>query len=202
MGNIFDRVFQLIFAVMRLAAYYILMVFMGGVVLGFAPATLTFFELYQDYKLDNEWKMKDIFTRFWQNFLPANRAYLFLGIGIALLSYSIFIALQIRQFLFFIVVIVNLILLVYLCLVYIYYLFLSSHYQFNLKTGLKLAAIVPFMKPLNVFKLVLGSAIAYLVLSKGTLLLLPIIIAIWHMFVYDISFPLIDVIDQRQETGD
>ncbi len=76
-----DRLFTLLFFLMKLSAIYLVLLLLGGVVLGFSPANGTILYLYDNYHMDgSKYNFREAFGYFKEHFIRLN-----LGLGLVLL---------------------------------------------------------------------------------------------------------------------
>ncbi|MCQ9276620.1 DUF624 domain-containing protein [Streptococcus suis] len=193
-----DRLFTLLFFLMKLSAIYLVLLLLGGVVLGISPANGTILYLYDNYHMDaSKYNFREAFGYFKEHFIRLN-----LGLGlvlllIGLLFSGIWLLIQLPQTWWMpAVLITNAFGLFYIFALYALFLKLQVHFEFSLKTGLQLAAVSFFLDWKALVKFLLGSLVCGFLLFKLPLILFFFLPVLWLLFLYDAFDPVYKKVDK------
>lgn len=192
MTRLLENIFVLIFFLMKLVAFYVILVLSGGIIFGISPANATLLALYNTYgKKSEDYHFKEAWSYFKASFLISNS---FFGIYFSLflmLCFGIWLTLQVSLGLFFVfVVIFYSLLLLYLSLLYALYLKLQVYFEISFKNMLKLIIMGSFLSFSAGLKWFLGTAICLFLASRFPLLLVVFLPIIWLLFTFDSLDPI------------
>ncbi len=129
-----DRLFTLLFFLMKLSAIYLVLLLLGGVVLGISPANGTILYLYDNYHMDAyKYNFREAFGYFKEHFIRLN-----LGLGlvlllIGLLFSGIWLLIQLPQTWWMPAVLITNAFGLFYVLRYALFLKLQVHFEFSLK---------------------------------------------------------------------
>lgn len=201
MGRLIEVIFTKVYVAMLASGIFFLLSICGGLVLGFGPAGTTVMSLVHAYGDDyKSYKWSEAWSLFKSNFWISNQIfYSFLGLY-ALLTYGVFLMVQLpKQSLFYIFLsLLDVIFLLILPLVYMMYLKLQVHFELSYKNSIKLAVISLFIAPISaVLKLGIGTILLLLVSWYAPALGFFVLIGLWHFFVDDVLEPIYDLVEAR-----
>ncbi|WP_165006177.1 MULTISPECIES: DUF624 domain-containing protein [unclassified Enterococcus] len=173
LGQALETLFIRVWVIMKLTLFFWIYTFAGGVVVGVGPALKTVNELFYLHGFEyKELTFKEGWELFKQSFFRGNLVFWGFLAGIALLSYNLYLSVQIKGILFLIVDFILLFGLLYAYTTYQYSLILDSEYQISVPDLLKLSFVSSFSSFSTFLKLVIGGGVI-LVLTwhfKGLLL--------------------------------
>lgn len=193
-----DRFFTLFFFLMKLSAIYLVLVLLGGVLLGISPANGTLLYLYDNYHLDaSKYQFREAFRYYKEHFIQLNLSLGFILSLLLVLFSGIWLVIHLNQTWWMLAVLItNVVAFLYVFSLYGLYLKLQVHFDFSLKTGLKLAAISVFLDWKSLIKFLLGSLVCCLLLAKLPLLLFFFLPTVWLLFLYDSFDPIYQKVDK------
>ncbi|MEC3942443.1 YesL family protein [Enterococcus mundtii] len=160
LGRALETVFIRVWVIMKLTLYFWGLAVCGGVVLGIGPAWkvvneqfyLHGFE-YKDITISKSWQM------FKQSFVRGNQLFGLFSACLFLLSYNLYLSVQIQGILFLVVDFIILFSMLYVYVTYQYSMILDSGYQMTLRNLLKLSLISSFASFSTFLKIILGSGL-------------------------------------------
>lgn len=201
MNRLLDGFFTTIYFLMRLSMLHLILSLCGGVIFGVAPANATLFYLYGQHKREiQSYQLQEAWTYYKKQFLPSNVVFAACLVGGLLLISGFWLLLQFSPSIWTLLgMICECLMLSYLFMLYVSFLKLQSHYEFSLKTGIKLAAISVFVSWKVVFKVLGGSLICGLLLYKLPLVLVVFLPIIWLLFIYDVTEPLHQKVEEQYQ---
>ena len=95
MGRLVEWIFQRIYIAMLASAIFWVLALCGGLVFGLAPAGCVLMTLFHQYGYDyKKYHWKEAWDLFKENFLATNKVFLTLFAAQALLSYGIYLLIQ------------------------------------------------------------------------------------------------------------
>lgn len=201
MGRLIEVIFTKVYVSMLVSGIFFLLSLCGGLVLGIGPAGTTVMSLvhahgdeYKSYKWSEAWSL------FKDNFVRGNQVfYSFLALY-ALLTYGVFLLVQLpKQSLFYVFLsLIDVIFLLVLPLVYMLYLKLQVHFDLSYKNSVKLSVISLFITPIStILKLGLGTILLLVISWYVPALAFFVLVGLWHFFVDDVLEPVYELVESR-----
>ncbi|MBO1298656.1 MULTISPECIES: DUF624 domain-containing protein [unclassified Enterococcus] len=158
LGKALETLFIRVWVIMKLTLYFWGLTFCGGVILGIGPAWKVVNEQfyrhgfeYKEITFSGSWRM------FKQNFVRANQLFGLFSACLFLLSYNLYLSVQIQGILFLVIDFILLFSMLYAYANYQYSMILDSGYQMSLGNLLKLSLISSFASFSTFLKIILGS---------------------------------------------
>lgn len=201
MGRLIEVIFTKVYVSMLASGIFFLLSLCGGLLLGFGPAGMTVMSLVHahgdEYKL---YKWSDAWSLFKDNFVRGNQVFYSFLTLYALLTYGVFLLVQLpKQSLFYVFLsLIDVIFLLILPLVYMLYLKLQVHFDLSYKNSVKLAIISLFIAPISVIlKLGLGTILLLVISWYVPALAFFVLVGLWHFFVDDVLEPVYELVESR-----
>ncbi|WP_430616629.1 hypothetical protein IGJ66_002250 [Enterococcus sp. DIV0176] len=160
LGKALETLFIRVWVVVKLTLFFWLFSLTGGIVLGIGPALKTINELFYHY----EFEYKDITLKqgwycFKKYFKRGNYLFFFFFAGLAILSYNLYLSVQIQGLLFLGIDFILLFGLLYLFATYQWSLILDSEYEMTFGNVVKLSFISSLSSFSTLLKMIIGSGI-------------------------------------------
>ena len=200
MGKLVEWIFQRVYMAMLASAIFWVLALCGGLVFGLAPAGCVLMTLFQQYRYDyKKYHWKEAWDLFKENFLATIKVFFTLLVVQALLSYGIYLLIQLpHQTIFYLLLtIANLLFLLLAPAVYAVYLKLQVFFEFSYKNSLKLSLIGVFLNISAMLKLLLGTILLLIASYFMPALLFFAFIGLWHFFVSDVLDPIYQTIQSK-----
>ncbi|OTP06826.1 hypothetical protein A5844_002500 [Enterococcus sp. 10A9_DIV0425] len=184
LGRALETLFIRIWVVMKLTLYFWVFTVIGGVVFGVGPAWKTINELFYHYGFEyKEITFKCGWQLFKKDFLRGSLLFGTFLLSILVLSYNLYLSVQIQGMLFLVIDFILLFGLFYAYTVYQYSMILDSEYRLSLINLLKLSLISSFSSFSTFLKIVIGnSAILWVTWNYKGLILFGLIglLTVWN----------------------
>lgn len=201
MGRLIEFLFTKIYISMLISGIFILLSLSGGLIFGMGPAGMTVMSLIEAYGDDyKSYGLREAWDLFKTNFRKGNQVFLSFLTLYLLLTYGIYLMVQLPQqsLLYIIVGLMDLIFLLVLPFVYALYLKIQVHFELSYQNSIKLAFITLFLAPASViFKLILGTALLLVISWYAPALGFFVLIGMWHFFTNDALEPIYGLLKER-----
>lgn len=201
MGRLIEFLFTKIYISMLISGIFILLSLSGGLIFGMGPAGMTVMSLIEAYGDDyKSYGLREAWDLFKTNFRKGNQVFLSFLTLYLLLTYGIYLMVQLPQqsLLYIIVGLMDLIFLLVLPFVYALYLKIQVHFELSYQNSIKLAFITLFLAPASViFKLILGTALVLAISWYAPALGFFVLIGMWHFFTNDALEPIYALLKER-----
>ena len=160
---VFQAVQQLFikaYTVIKLNLIFWALSFCGGLILGFGPALMVVNELFYDYGYDyGQMTWKNIWPMFKSKLNTGNKLFYSFAFVAFILSYSLFLSVQIQGLLFLVIdFIIAIVLLAVIC-IYAYTLNIKAGFDINIMNSFKLACAHYFFNFFDNLKQIVGLVI-------------------------------------------
>lgn len=194
-----QQIFIKVYTIIKLNLFFWGLSFCGGIILGVGPALLVVNELYYDYGFQYgqvSWKIA--WKLFKENFTAGNELFYSFAVVTVVLSYSLFLSVQLRGLSFIVTdFIIGIVLLSTIC-IYAYVLSIKAGFEINIINGFKLACAHFFFNFFDNIKEIIGLAVVIGVTYKfsGLILFATVSLMIiytqyvgrnWHMHVEELN---------------
>jgi len=155
-----QQIFIKAYTVIKLNLLFWALSFCGGLVLGIGPSLLVINELYYDYGFQyGQMTWKTAWKLFKKNFNEGNKLFYAFAITAFLLSYSLYLSVQLQGLMFLIIdFLIAIVLLAVIC-IYAYTLNIKSGFDINALNSFKLACAHYFFNFFDNLKELFGIAI-------------------------------------------
>ncbi|PCS01032.1 DUF624 domain-containing protein [Lactococcus fujiensis] len=157
-GRALEILFTRVWTVVKLTLIFWLLSICGGFIFGIGPALKVITEQYMAHGFD--WKSiswKESFKMFKADFWKANALFLITLFFFLLLSYSLFLSVQIKGLIFFIIDFMLIFAIFILFVAYEYALIIGSQYRIELINLVKMSIISCFSSFSTFWKMTIGS---------------------------------------------
>lgn len=200
-----QRLFYLSWTVIKLNLFFVILSFAGGIVLGIGPAFQTIYDLLEEARINyQEITFKKAFACWKRNFKTSNRDFLVFAGAFFIVSYNLYLSLQLTGLLWLLIDFLLLFILLLLGVMYLYMILYETSYTIGFKDLIKLAFISVFLNFGVFLKVVLGVA-SILLISwkfKGLLLFATFaMISMWCGYTTKKNRALIDGKLETHETN-
>ena len=160
LGKVLEELFIRIWVVIKLTLYFWIYTFAGGIIFGLGAAWKTVNELFYLYGFEyKEITIKRGWNIYKRNFLRGNLLFSLFLSGTALLSYNLYLSVQIKGLIFLAIDFILLFALLCLFAIYQYSMILDSEYTISVPNLLKLSFISVFSSFSSFLKIIIGSGI-------------------------------------------
>ncbi|MFO7175169.1 DUF624 domain-containing protein [Enterococcus faecium] len=160
LGKVLEELFIRIWVVIKLTLYFWIYTFAGGIIFGLGAAWKTVNELFYLYGFEyKEITIKRGWNIYKRNFLRGNLLFSLFLSGTALLSYNLYLSVQIKGLIFLAIDFILLFALLCLFATYKYSMILDSEYTISVPNLLKLSFISVFSSFSSFLKIIIGSGI-------------------------------------------
>lgn len=140
--------FNFIYYTLKLNMFFFVLSLLGLGLFGVSPALATLFTLHKEAHFDYmQLTFKDAWTLYKHYFVRSQKYTAVFGFVLLVLSYNLFLSVQISGLLFVIIDFLLIVLLSYGILTYLYSLYIFIEYDTAFKNNLKLAVVSPFLIP-------------------------------------------------------
>lgn len=191
-----QRLFYVIWTIIKLNLYFLLFSLMGGLVLGVGPAFQTMNDLLMEQGINyQEITFKRFLTGWKANFKRGNLHFGVFAVLTFVLSYNLYLAAQIQGLLWLIIAILLFFVLLLVAVLFLYITLYETSYEISTGNLLKLAFISVFLN-FGVFLKVLFGIVSILAVTwyfKGLLLFATFaLLAIWNGYATKNNRQLVD----------
>lgn len=160
LGKVLEELFIRIWVVIKLTLYFWIYTFAGGIIFGLGAAWKTVNELFYLYGFEyKEITIKRGWNIYKRNFLRGNLLFSLFLSGTALLSYNLYLSVQIKGLIFLAIDFILLFALLCLFATYQCSMILDSEYTISVPNLLKLSFISVFSSFSSFLKIIIGSGI-------------------------------------------
>ncbi|HAP9509719.1 TPA: DUF624 domain-containing protein [Enterococcus faecium] len=160
LGKVLEELFIRIWVIIKLTLYFWIYTFAGGIIFGLGAAWKTVNELFYLYGFEyKEITIKRGWNIYKRNFLRGNLLFSLFLSGTALLSYNLYLSVQIKGLIFLAIDFILLFALLCLFATYQYSMNLDSEYTISVPNLLKLSFISVFSSFSSFLKIIIGSGI-------------------------------------------
>ena len=160
LGKVLEELFIRIWVVIKLTLYFWIYTFAGGIIFGLGAAWKTVNELFYLYGFEyKEITIKRGWNIYKRNFLRGNLLFSLFLSGTALLSYNLYLSVQIKGLIFLAIDFILLFALLCLFATYQYSMILDREYTISVPNLLKLSFISVFSSFSSFLKIIIGSGI-------------------------------------------
>lgn len=160
LGKVLEELFIRIWVIIKLTLYFWIYTFAGGIIFGLGAAWKTVNELFYLYGFEyKEITIKRGWNIYKRNFLRGNLLFSLFLSGTALLSYNLYLSVQIKGLIFLAIDFILLFALLCLFTTYQYSMILDSEYTISVPNLLKLSFISVFSSFSSFLKIIIGSGI-------------------------------------------
>ncbi|EME3566717.1 TPA: DUF624 domain-containing protein [Enterococcus faecium] len=160
LGKVLEELFIRIWVVIKLTLYFWIYTFAGGIIFGLGAAWKTVNELFYLYGFEyKEITIKRGWNIYKRNFLRGNLLFSLFLSGTALLSYNLYLSVQIKGLIFLAIDFILLFALLCLFATYQHSMILDSEYTISVPNLLKLSFISVFSSFSSFLKIIIGSGI-------------------------------------------
>lgn len=160
LGKVLEELFIRIWVVIKLTLYFWIYTFVGGIIFGLGTAWKTVNELFYLYGFEyKEITLKRGWNIYKRNFLRGNLLFSLFLSSTALLSYNLYLSVQIKGLIFLAIDSILLFALFCLFATYQYSMILDSEYTISVPNLLKLSFISVFSSFSSFLKIIIGSSV-------------------------------------------
>lgn len=160
LGKVLEELFIRIWVVIKLTLYFWIYTFVGGIIFGLGTAWKTVNELFYLHGFEyKEITLKRGWNIYKRNFLRGNLLFSLFLSSTALLSYNLYLSVQIKGLIFLAIDFILLFALFCLFDTYQYSMILDSEYTISVPNLLKLSFISFFSSFSSFLKIIIGSSV-------------------------------------------
>lgn len=191
-----QRLFYVIWTIIKLNLYFLLFSLCGGIVLGIGPSYQTLNDLLSEYGIDyQEFTLKHYWAGFKRNFVHGNRNFWIFAALLGICAYNLYLATQIKGLIWLIITFILIFVMLMLVILFGFVVQYETTYDISAFNLWKLAFFSLFLRLGTFIKILFGVAsILFLTwLFKGLLVFGTFsLLAIWGGYATKDSRQLVD----------
>lgn len=152
-----QKVFYLIWTIIKLNLFFLLFSLMGGMLLGVGPSFQTMSDLLFEYGIDYQnITFRNYFDNWKNNFKKSNIHFWIITVFSFLVLYNLFLSAQMTGLIWFVVDIILIFILLLIMVTYLYLVQYESKYEISITNLFKLSFISVFINFATIIKITFG----------------------------------------------